>query len=45
MNKILTEISWFFDYNVAYFLTNGNKQHRYQKYMEQKWGTRFTSRR
>jgi hypothetical protein len=45
MDKILTEISWIFDYYVAYFLTNGSKLHRYNQMMEKKWGTRFTSRR
>jgi hypothetical protein len=41
MNKLKTEISWFFDYYVAYFLTNGNKLHRYHAHMEKKYPDRY----
>lgn len=40
MKNVLKKLEWCFDFYIAYFLYNGNKRHRYQEYMEKKWGIR-----
>jgi hypothetical protein len=37
LKKILTKLDWWFDCYIAYFMYNGNKQHRYYKYINEKW--------
>lgn len=39
-NKFFKKLEWYFDYYIAYFLYNGNKQDRYVQYMQKKWGDR-----
>ena len=36
MNKIIKKLDWWFDYYIAYFLYNGNKQGKYVDYMTKK---------
>lgn len=38
MKKIFKHIEFIFDYYIAYFLYNGNKIHRYEQYMKNKYG-------
>lgn len=38
MKKIFKHIEFIFDYYIAYFLCNGNKIHRYEQYMKNKYG-------
>ena len=40
MNKIIKKLDWWFDYYIAYFLYNGNKQGKYVDYMTKKWGNK-----
>lgn len=44
INKILNELSWFFDYYVAFFLYSDRKKSNYHKYMFYKWGDRYKNR-
>ena len=44
MKKIMIEISWIFDYYIAFLMYNDNKIHRYNRYMEAKWGERFKNK-
>lgn len=37
MKRIMKKIEWIFDYYFAYFLFNGNKQDRYNDYMNKKY--------
>jgi hypothetical protein len=37
MKHLLNKLGWWFDYYFAYFLYNGNKRHRYQNHMREKY--------
>ncbi len=37
MKRLLKKIEWWLDYYFVWMLYNGNKQHQYIKYMENKW--------
>ena len=38
INKIFKKLDWWFDYYIVYFLYNGNKRHKYDDYIRNKWG-------
>jgi hypothetical protein len=38
MNSIFKRIEFIWDYYFAYFLYNGNKRHRYEQHIENKYG-------
>lgn len=42
MKKFFKDLEWKFDYYFVIFLYNPNKAHRYDKYMTDKWGSRYT---
>lgn len=42
MNKLIKKLDWIFDYYFEYFLYNPNKLDRYDKYMTNKWGDKYT---
>ena len=41
MKKLLKKLDKWFDVHIAYFLYNGNKQHRYYDYMKNKYGENY----
>jgi hypothetical protein len=42
MKKLLLKIDWIIDYYFVYFLYNTNKLDRYDTYMKEKWGEKYT---
>ena len=42
LKQFFTEIDWRWDYYFGFLLFNGNKAHRYHRYMKRKWGDRYT---
>lgn len=41
MKNFLKNLDYWFDYNIGYFLTNGNKMETYHDFMRKKWGDRY----
>jgi hypothetical protein len=42
MKNLLKELDWIFDFYFVIFLYNPNKVSRYHRYMQRKWGRRYT---
>lgn len=42
LKQFFTEIDWGWDYYFGFLMFNGNKAHRYHRYMKRKWGDRYT---
>ena len=45
MKKILRDFQFWFDYNIGYFLTNGNKLHHWEKMIIEKYPDKFNNKK
>lgn len=41
--KIIKWFEWIFDFYIAHFLYNERKLYRYDRYMKEKWGDKYTN--
>ncbi len=43
--NIFKKIEWIWDFYFAHLFYNGMKLHRYDRYMKEKWGSRYTNKK